>query len=232
MENRTAPDLFEQAANQLSDLLVETIARRQECTLVVSGGKAIRQTLVNLSTCEVPWSSVRIYLADERCVPQGDKDRNDSMVDEVFVRPSGINTENFIRIPAELGPVLGAYEYSRTIAEINQFDIALLGVGEDGHVASLFPNHPSVLSRERVVAVKNSPKIPPNRVSLGLTMLRGATHRIVVVAGVEKSDLIARIQEGQRPPVALIDPTGWFLDPLIVDFRVDGSTITQQGQPK
>ncbi len=232
MENRTAPDLFEQAANQVSDLLVETIALRGECAIVVSGGKAIRQTLVNLSTCEVPWSSVRIYLADERCVPRGDKERNDAMVEEVFVRPARISPNNFIRIPAELGPVLGASEYSRTISEIKQFDIALLGVGDDGHIASLFPNHPSVLSCERVVAVKNSPKIPPNRVSLGLTMLSGATHRIVVVAGVEKSDLIARILEGQRPPVALIEPTGWFLDPQIVDFRVDGSTITQQGQPK
>ncbi|MEO8364253.1 MAG: 6-phosphogluconolactonase [Ilumatobacteraceae bacterium] len=232
MENRTAPDLFEQAANQVSDLLRKTISRRGECTIVVSGGKAIHQTLVRLATCEVPWSSVRIYLADERCVPRGDKDRNDAMVDDAFVRPARIRPDNFIRIPAELGPMEGADMYSRTISNIKQFDIVLLGVGTDGHIASLFPDHPSVLSRERVVAVKNSPKLPANRVSLGLTMLQGATHRIVVVAGVEKSDLIARIQEGQRPPVALIDPTGWFLDPQIVDFRVDGSTITQQGQPK
>ena len=232
MENRAAPDLFEQAANQVSGLLVEAIARRGECTIVVSGGKAIRQTLVKLSTCEVPLSAVRIYMADERCVPQGDKDRNDAMVEEVFVRPARISADHFIRIPAELGPEEGADNYSRTISEIKQFDIVLLGVGDDGHIASLFPNHPSVMSGDRVVAVKNSPKIPPNRVSLGLTMLRGATHRIVVVAGVEKSELIARIQEGQRPPVALIEPTGWFLDPQIVDFRLDGSTITQQGQPK
>lgn len=229
MTPQTASDVFASAAEATGELMRSIIAARGACSIAVSGGTAMRHTLAYLAIESMSWSSVRVYVADERCVESGNEERNDALVSEVLVRRAHISSEHFYRIPAELGPFEGAKSYSQRIASIKQFDIALLGVGTDGHIASLFPNHPSVESCERVVAVENSPKLPPNRVSLGLTMLRGATHRIVVVAGVEKSDLIARIQEGQRPPVALIEPTGWFLDSQIVGYRVDGSTITQQG---
>ncbi|MEO5974665.1 MAG: 6-phosphogluconolactonase [Ilumatobacteraceae bacterium] len=230
MASRTIPDVFVLAAESIGELIKDVISASGICSIVVSGGLAMRHTLGHLAVKTIPWSSVHLYMADERCIQRSNRDRNDAMVSEVLIRPAQIKPEHFNQIPAELGPLEGAESYSRTISAIKQFDIALLGVGADGHIASLFPNHPSVESCERVVAVENSPKFPPNRVSLGLTMLRGATHRIVVVAGVEKSDLIARILEGQRPPVALVEPTGWFLDSQIVGFRVDGSMITQQGQ--
>jgi len=134
------------------------------------------------------------------------------MISEVLVRPALVKPEHFFQIPAELGPHHGAKSYDQTLAEIDHFDIALLGVGPDGHIASLFPNHPSIDSNERVVAVENSPKFPPDRVSVGLAMLGSATHRIVLVIGDEKRDLINRLQKGEKPPVALVNPTKWFLD--------------------
>ena len=212
MEDRTAPDVFAQAANYVSELINQIIAIRGKCLVVVSGGSAIQHTLGHLATCDVPWSSVRLYMADERCIPQEDRHRNDAMISEVLVRPAQIKLEYFFQIPAELGPHQGAKMYGQTLAGIDRFDIALLGVGPDGHVASLFPHHASIESNERVVAVENSPKFPPNRVSVGLVMLGDATHRIVLVIGDEKSDLINRLQGGERPPVALVNPTKWFLD--------------------
>lgn len=230
MTPRTASDVFASAAETTGELMRSIIAAKEACSMVVSGGTAMRHTLAYLAVENIPWSSIHLYVADERCVEPGNRGRNDAMIDKVLIQPTRIEPERFSRIPAELGPIEGAKLYSQTIAPINQFDIALLGVGTDGHIASLFPNHPSIESCERVVAVENSPKFPSNRVSLGLTMLRGATHRIVVVAGVEKSDLIARIQEGQTPPVVLVEPTEWFLDSQIVGFRFDGLTITEQGR--
>ncbi len=230
MSTDASHDIFADAAECIDELIRNVIAARRVCSIVVSGGSAIRDTLRHLSTFDVSWSSVRLYMTDERCVPQGDKDRNDVMIDEVLVRPVHFNSEYFFPIPAELGPLQGATSYTRTLSSIDHFDIALFGVGSDGHIASLFPNHPSIENTERVIAVENSPKFPPNRVSVGLTMLRGSTHRIVVVAGSDKSDLIARIQKGQKPPVALVDPTRWFLDSEIAGFRGDSATTTQQGR--
>lgn len=230
MASRTASDVFALAAETTGELIRNVIAANGVCSIVVSGGTAMRHTLAHLAGEDIPWTALRLYLADERCVKRSDRERNDAMINEVLVQPTRIGPSHFNQIPAELGPIAGAKSYSRTISAIKTFDIVLLGVGSDGHIASLFPNHPSIESCERVVAVENSPKFPPNRVSVGLTMLRGATHRIVVVAGVEKSDLIARIHDGQRPPVALVEPTKWFLDPQIVSVKVDELTNTQQGQ--
>lgn len=229
MASRSASDVFALAAETTGELIRNVIAANGICSIVVSGGTAMRNTLAHLAVEDIPWTELRLYLADERCVERGDRERNDEMISEVFVQPTRIGPNRFNQIPAELGPIEGAKSYSQTISAIKTFDIALLGVGTDGHIASLFPNHPSIESCERVVAVENSPKFPPNRVSVGLTMLHGATHRIVVVAGVEKSDLIARIHDGQRPPVALLEPTEWFLDSQIVGFRVDELTNTKQG---
>ncbi len=212
MEDRTAPNTFAQAAIHVSELLDQFVAVRGKCSVVISGGSTVQHTLEHLTTCDIRWSSVRLYMADERCVPREDSHRNDAMISKILVRPALMAPEHFFQIPAELGPHYGAQLYDKTLAGIDHFDIALLGVGPDGHIASLFPNHPSIESDERVVAVENSPKFPPNRVSIGLAMLRGATHRVVVVSGSEKSDLIAQLKQGLKPPVALVNPTKWFLN--------------------
>lgn len=230
MTPRTASDVFASAAKTTGELIRNIIADNEVCSIVVSGGTAMRHTVAYLAVEKIPWSAVHLYMADERCVERSDRERNDSMINEVLVQPTHIQPEHFHQIPAELGPIEGAKSYAQSISAIKQFDIALLGVGADGHIASLFPNHPSVDSCERVVAVENSPKFPLNRVSVGLTMLRSATHRIVVVAGAEKSDLIARIKNGEKPPVVLVDPTEWFLDSQIVGFRPGEPTIMRQGQ--
>lgn len=218
MEDRTAPDVLAQAAIHVSELLNQIIEIRGKCLVVVSGGSAVQHTLGQLATCDIPWSSVRLYMADERCMPKDDRYRNDAMISEVLVRPALIKSEHFFQIPAELGPHLGAQSYDQTLAGVDHFDIALLGVGPDGHIASLFPNHPSIESNARVVAVENSPKFPPNRVSVGLAMLGNSTHRVVLVIGDEKRDLINRLQRGEKPPVALVKPTKWFLDSSISEL--------------
>lgn len=231
MVYRISPNVFADASTYVSELLDRVIDERGECAVVVSGGSSIQHTLEHLANCDIPWSSVRLYMADERCLPRDDTFRNDAMIYKTLVQPVGIKSEHFFQIPAELGPVEGAISYTRDIATVVQFDIALLGVGTDGHIASLFPNHPSIAADERVIAVKNSPKLPLDRVSVGLTMLRGSTHRIVVVAGEDKRDLIDRLNQGQIPPVALVNPTKWFLDSQVAGLEGDCAVTKQKGQP-
>lgn len=222
-------NVFDDAAKYVCGLINQIVGLRGVCLVVVSGGSAIHHTLAHLAICDVSWSSLRLYMADERCVSIDDEHRNDAMINEVLVQPVHLESEHFFQIPAELGPHLGAKSYAQTLSSIDHFDIALLGVGPDGHIASLFPHHPSIENKERVIAVENSPKFPPNRVSVGLTMLREATHRIVVVTGGEKSNLIARLEQGEKPPVALVNPTQWFLDSQVTSIENDRATTMQQG---
>jgi 6-phosphogluconolactonase len=95
---------------------------------------------------------------------------------------------------------------------IGQPDIALLGVADDGHIASLFPDSPALSTSEAAVAVVNCIKAPRERVSCSLNYLTSATHRIALQTGHNKRDIFVRLQQGERLPLALFSPTHWFMD--------------------
>lgn len=203
---------IQNAAGFVADLIVATTLIQESCRIVVSGGQSIQNTLASLSRLPVPWQRVAVYIADERCVTPNDNLRNDKMIQAALVTPAGIPSEQFFNIHSELGATSAALDYRRELTKISHFDIALLGVGPDGHIGSLFPDHPSIESTEIAVSITDSPKPPSNRVSVGIGMLQRSTHRIVVVVGIEKSGLIAQINEGVQLPVTLFNPTNWFLD--------------------
>ncbi len=115
-------------------------------------------------------------------------------------------------IPAELGPYLGAKKFSEQLATIGQPDIALMGVAEDGHIASLFPDSTALSASGEAVPVTDSAKEPRERVSCSLAYLSHATYRIALQTGHNKRDIFVRLQQGERLPLALFSPTHWFMD--------------------
>jgi len=224
-----AENAVEKAAGLVADLIVATTLVQETCRIIISGGQSIQQTLVCLARLSVPWRHVAVYIADERCVAPDDKLRNDRMIQNALVTPAGIRAERFFNIHSELGGTLAALEYRKALANISHFDIALLGVGPDGHIASLFPDHPAIASTELALSITDSPKPPPNRVSVGIGMLQRSTHRIVVVVGDEKSGLIAHINEGAPLPVTIFDPTNWFLDAAAVSKVLKHDLTVEKG---
>ena len=210
--SESADAAYDKASRYVADLIRETLVIHRHCRIVVSGGVSIRLTLERLSLLSVPWSDVKIYVADERCVQPNSDLRNDGLVRASIIDRVDIPAENFFNIRTELGGNEAVSEYSQVLANVSNFDIAVLGVGPDGHIGSLFPDHHSMASKELALFITDSPKEPPHRVSVGIGMLQRATHRIVVVVGVEKSTLIARVNSGAKLPVTLFDPTMWFLD--------------------
>ena len=161
---------------------------------------------------DLPWQSLHLYPSDERCVPVGDPERNDRLIDELLVDQLTLPPANLHRIPAELGPEMGATQFSRLLRKTPPFDVVFLSAGPDGHTASLFPGH-SVLADERsVVPVWGAPKPPPQRVSIGYSRLLAARQRIVMVTGSEKRELAEQVQRGVDLPVTRVQPTGWYLD--------------------
>ena len=203
---------FQAARAWLVKAINSTIAAKGSCVLVLAGGNSVNSVMRLALQDDVIWSHVQLVLADERCVPVGHTDRNDVAL-SALIESASLQDHLVVRsIPAELGPYLGAEKFSAQLAIIGQPDIALLGVADDGHVASLFPNSTALSASEDAVPVTDSAKAPRERVSCSLKYLTSATYRIALQTGHNKRDIFVRLQQGERLPLALFSPTHWFMD--------------------
>lgn len=214
-----APEIFEtetEAFQAASGLLIGAIstsnAAHDTCTVVLAGGKSVHSVMRLALQCDIDWSLVQLVLADERCVPIGHADRNDSALTALIESASMVHRPRVYGIPAELGPYLGAEKFSEQLATIGQPDIALIGVADDGHIASLFPDSTALSASVDAVPVTDSAKEPRERVSCSLAYLSHATYRIALQTGHNKRDIFVRLQQGERLPLALFSPTHWFMD--------------------
>lgn len=213
-----APDIEQasvDAANFLKQQILLAIQQRGECHVALPGGNTPARCLELLAREDLPWDKIFWYLGDERCYPQGNEDRNDVML-EINLWSKILSSDKYAShvfpIPAELGPELAAKAYAKVIENIMPLDIVFLGMGEDGHTASLFPDNPGLKNSALVVPVHNAPKPPGDRVSLGAETLRRASCRIVLAMGASKSSIIAEIKKGVNLPVNSIGEIHWFVD--------------------
>jgi len=149
-----------------------------------------------------------VWFGDERCLPVGDAERNDVMADDALLNHVTIPTKHIHRIDAELGAVKAAALYAEALSNIS-LDLVLLGMGEDGHTASLFPNNPALLSDKLAVPVFDSPKPPSNRVSMGYKALEAAQRRVILVTGESKRDAFEQVCAGKSLPVNIADSEWW-----------------------
>lgn len=182
------------------------------CRLAFCSGTAARLVIKRLTELRKDFVGVEFYLADERCVAVGDPDRNDQLLIELLVDTGLVSRDAIHSIPAELGAVSAASTYATIVGSFTRFDAIFLSIGDDGHVASIFPQHPSVDATGVAIAVQNAPKPPSERVSLSLDTIRAASHRFVMGIGEAKSDALARIRSGWDPPAVRVEPTRWYLD--------------------
>jgi len=208
----TETEAFQEASTQLVNAISTTIAVRNTCTVVLAGGRSVHSVMRLALQCDIDWSLVQLVLADERCVPVGHADRNDSALTALIESVSTVHRSVVHGIPAELGPYLGAEKFSEQLATIGQPDIALMGVADDGHIASLFPDSTALSASGEAVSVSDSAKEPRERVSCSLSYLSHATYRIALQTGHNKRDIFVRLQQGERLPLALFSPTHWFMD--------------------
>jgi 6-phosphogluconolactonase len=178
-------------------------------TLVLAGGTTPRRCYELLADLDVEWGRVTILFGDERCVPPDHPESNYRMARKALldkVSPASVH-----RMAGELGPDGGASEYARVVAGLAPLDVVILGVGEDGHTASLFPGHPALKARGWTVGVRNSPKPPPERVTLTLKALRGARQVIVLASGAGKAQAVAMAKR-KEVPSGMIAGAQWLID--------------------
>lgn len=208
------------AAKRVAELCLDAVAKNGVCHLVLAGGATPKRCYELLRSMELPWGLLHIWFGDERCLPVGDVERNDTMADSALLSYVPVPFAQIHRIPAELGPEFAAEAYADLLAAAPVMDIVLLGMGEDGHTASLFPDNPALQDERLAVPVFNSPKPPPERVSIGYGVFNAARHRLILVAGKGKADALARIGAGEALPIAAIVDGEWLIDR---DARNSGS---------
>jgi len=203
----TAQDVAQAALAEILDAARCAIETRGRFQLVLAGGTTPAQVYHLLAKQDCKWSLWHFYLGDERCLPVDHPDRNSRMIEHTLLDRISAPEKNVHMICAELGAEQAAQDYSHTIETALPFDLVLLGMGEDGHTASLFPGqtHPE---NELTHAVHNAPKPPPERVSLSKKALSDNLQLLILICGESKRTALTQWKQGITLPVTKITSRG------------------------
>jgi 6-phosphogluconolactonase len=203
---RDAEAAAARAAEVVDRLIAAGLDERGVAHVALAGGSTPRRCHELLAELRSEWGGVHLWASDERCVPPEDDDSNWKMIVESLISRIEIDAAQLHRPPGELGPDPGAEAYERelrsAIAPEPVLDVVMCGLGEDGHTLSLFPGHPEVEERERlVVGVRDAPKPPPERISFTLPLVHAARRTLLLAAGASKAEALAAVLEGPDPHV-------------------------------
>jgi len=171
--------------------------------LVLAGGQTPLAVYARLASAHADWPRWHWYVGDERCLPAGDAGRNDSAIRHVWLDHIAAPPANIHTIPAELGARVATRQYAALLTGLGEFDLVLLGLGEDGHTASLFPGRPLDASAE-VLAVHDAPKPPSERVTLSAARLSRARQVLFLVTGADKRAAVMAWRAGADIPARAI----------------------------
>lgn len=205
------------ACRWIVDASARAIAARGRFAIVLAGGNTPRDVYAMLRDTGTDWSRWDIWFGDERCAPPDDPQRNSMMARAAWLDHVAIPQDRVHAIPAELGADAAAHAYADALRGVGAFDLVLLGLGEDGHTASLFPGHDwgTAPHASDALAVFDAPKPPPQRVSLSAARLRRARDVLFLVEGESKREAVARWRAGEDIPARAIGPDAG-IDVLIV----------------
>lgn len=194
------------ALEYIQESATDAIEKRGIFHIALSGGESPKPVYQSLKSIRTDWNLWHIWLADERCLPSGDEDLNITLIQNEFLNGLGIPADNIHPVRTEKGPVAAADIYSQEISKAQTFDLILLGIGDDGHTASLFPGHNIDESSEApdVIPVFDSPKYPTERVSLSLSRINASEKILFLVTGNKKRTIVDSFLENKKMPATLI----------------------------
>ena len=232
--NRDAEGLAHAVAARLITKLVDVQSNGGVAQVVLTGGRVAavvyRAVAESPARTAIDWRRVEFWWGDERFLPAGDPDRNETQAQEALLSRVDVDPDKVHPMPADTGqgPEAAAEAYVEQLAAAARtageaavggtptFDVVMLGVGPDGHVASLFPGYPELeVADKPAVAVHDSPKPPPTRISLTFPVLNRAHEVWFVVSGADKAEAVGKALAGADLPAAKphgLDRTLWLLD--------------------
>ncbi len=220
----------QEVASQFSNYFFDLVKGKNEFHVALSGGstpKVIFDILARDFGDKIDWSSIHFYWGDERCVPPTDEQSNYKMTVKHLFSNIDVPEENIHRILGEIDPVQEANRYAELlntsltkVAGVPQFDLVLLGMGDDGHTASIFPHEIALWDSKKSCVVATHPESGQKRVSLNGAVINNAKEIVFLVTGANKAEKLKEIHdknEGYKKyPAALVEPNNghliWFLD--------------------
>ena len=228
----TPQELFAAAAEEVVRTANEAVAQRARFTIVLSGGstpKSLYNLLATNARTALPWDRMFFFWGDERHVPPTDPDSNYSMADETLLSKIPVPAGNVFRIKAENPDAAAVAEaYEQTILKFFQlksggvpnFDLILLGMGPDGHTASLFPGTTALQEKSHLVVANWVEKMKTHRITLTLPVLNAARCVTFLVSGTDKASVLRAVLEEDVPaeqyPSKLVRPAAgkliWLMD--------------------
>jgi 6-phosphogluconolactonase len=236
----SAGELAEAAAHELATAAHAAVAANRRCSVALSGGTTPRRMFRLLAhrgaaggDLELPWEYVDVFWGDERFVPPDHPDSNFRTAQLELLSRVPIPEANVHRVPTELGAAeaaAGAYEtelvryFGLSAGQVPRFDLVFLGMGADGHTASLFPGTPALRERARLVAAVWVEKLDTYRVTFTYPTLNAAARVAFLVAGAEKAETLARVLAGdgdrEELPARGVRPDGGKLYWLVDDAAI------------
>jgi 6-phosphogluconolactonase len=226
----TPQELFRAAADEVLHAATESIAQRGRFTLVLAGGSTPKNlyTLIAANAAAVPWDKIYFFWGDERHVPPDHPDSNFRMANEALLSKVPVPAANIFRIPAENPDASAAAQaYEETLrkffglgaGEFPRFDLILLGIGPEGHTASLFPETAALQEKSRLVVANWVEKLKANRITMTLPVFNAAREVAFLVSGTDKAPIVHEALEGKNPekyPCRMVEPNDgkliWFVD--------------------
>ena len=204
----TTAELELAAAQAILRAAQQAISQRRAFHIVLAGGTTPRRVYELLREADTDWAAWHVYFGDERCLPPDHAERNSRMAALAWLDHVAIPPDQIHPVPAEMGAQNAASAYAQIVEGIGLFDLVLLGLGEDGHTASLFPDHELGNTPEApaAIAVFDAPKPPPQRVSLSAYRLGAAYQVMFLVTGVAKLQAVTDWRNGVCVPAAAIAP--------------------------
>jgi 6-phosphogluconolactonase len=231
-EIRVFPDaaaLATGAEELILGLAEEAVRNRKRFNLALCGGSTPRELYARLGegSREAPWGDTHFYFSDERCVPPEDEQSNYGMAARLFFSKAAIPPANIHRVRGELPPEEAAELYAHEVEQAGRFDLILLGMGEDGHTASLFPGSPVLMETSRKVAAVYAAHLRSWRVTFTLPQINAARNVAFLVSGAGKAETFRQVMAGSRLPARRVKPRKgnlfWLVDEAAYSsFRISG----------
>jgi 6-phosphogluconolactonase len=238
----TADDVADAAAFLFVNLAAQAVRDRGAFYVALAGGRTplscYRLLSAPLISSRVDWERTHVFFGDERCVPEGHPDRNDDAAAAALLSHVSLPGKNIHRVPAMErdgaeryeSEIRGAFSIFSPSSDkgVPRFDLVFLGMGGDGHTASLFPGRASLEETQRLVLrVDDAPKPPPGRVTFTLPLVNAARHVALLVTGKEKAMALSRVLlEDAALPAARVRPTAGTLTIL-----ADAAAVSDSKNP-
>ena len=210
MDNTQA--LYVRAAEEIAHFASEAICTHGEFTLCLTGGTTPASSYELLATrfhLSVDWKEVQFFWGDERCVPPGDPASNFGMANRTMLSKLALRPEQIHRMRGEDEPAQAAQEYERELraffrleqpGDFPCFNLVLLGLGDNAHVASLFPHHPALHEETRLAVAVEVEAAPSRRISLTMPVINSAERVMFLVSGEKKAAAVRNILQGPADP--------------------------------